>query len=159
MASTPRTLTEAIQHFTNPDNCLDYLAVRRWPNGVTCPTCGRTDVTFVMARRLWQCKTRHPKAQFSVKTGTILWKIPPWDWRSGFRLCGWLPTARTALALGRFTARWESRKRQRGLCSIEFGWECKTRLLGGKLSGEVEVDETFIGGKARNMHKTRKAKA
>ena len=68
--------TDAIRYFTNPDNCLDYLAIRRWHNGVTCPTCGRKDVSFVPSRRVWQCKTRHPKAQFSIKTGTILEDSP-----------------------------------------------------------------------------------
>src|SRR6266540_3069639 len=67
----PRTLQEAIRYFSDPDNCLNYLAARRWPNGVICPTCGRKDVSLVAARRVWQCKTRHPKAQFSVKVGTV----------------------------------------------------------------------------------------
>src|SRR5271157_4343733 len=76
MAHEPKTLIEAVPYFTNPDNCINYLAARRWPNGAVCPTCGRTDVSFVPSRRLWQCKTRHPKAQFSIKTGTILEDSP-----------------------------------------------------------------------------------
>ena len=70
----PKTLAEAIPYFQDADNCLNYLKARRWPAGVTCshPGCGRKDVSFVPSRRLWQCKTRHPKAQFSIKTGTIL---------------------------------------------------------------------------------------
>jgi len=68
----PKTLKEAIVYFADPDNCVAYLVARRWPNGVSCPTCGRTDVSYIPSRRVWQCKTRHPKCQFSVKVGTIL---------------------------------------------------------------------------------------
>ena len=71
-----KTLTEAIPYFQDADNCLNYLKARRWPHGVACPRCGRTDAAFVPSRRYWQCKTRHPKAQFSIKTGTILEESP-----------------------------------------------------------------------------------
>jgi transposase-like protein len=77
MATKPKTLAEANQYFTDADNCLNYLKARRWPDGkAACPTCGRTDVSFVPSRRMWQCKTRHPKAQFSIKIGTILEDSP-----------------------------------------------------------------------------------
>src|SRR5688572_18014267 len=72
----PETLQEAIVYFADPANCFSYIAERRWPEGVMCPTCGRDDVSFVAARRVWQCKTRHPKAQFSVKVGTIFEDSP-----------------------------------------------------------------------------------
>src|SRR5438874_13688154 len=75
-ATDPQTLQQAIVYFANPDNCVSYLVARRWRNGVTCPTCGRTDVSYVPARRVWQCKTRHPKCQFSVKVGTIFEDSP-----------------------------------------------------------------------------------
>src|ERR1700730_14179888 len=76
MAQEPKTLTEAIVYFQDADNCLEYLKARRWSHGVVCPNCGRTDAAFVPSRRYWQCKTRHPKAQFSIKTGTILEDSP-----------------------------------------------------------------------------------
>lgn len=76
MASEPTTLTEAVIYFSSPDNCLNYLAARRWPNGVLCPTCGSDRISFLPSRRLWQCKTRHKKAQFSVKVGTIFEDSP-----------------------------------------------------------------------------------
>jgi hypothetical protein len=43
----------------------------RWPDGVHCPTCGRTDVRFLATRRLWECKEKHARKQFSAKVGTI----------------------------------------------------------------------------------------
>jgi hypothetical protein len=69
----PKTLQDAITFFANHDNCVAYLVERRWPDGVViCPTCRRNDVAWVAKRRVWQCKSRHPKAQFSVKVGTMM---------------------------------------------------------------------------------------
>ncbi len=155
--SEPKTLQDAIIYFADADNCLNYLVARRWPNGVICPTCGRTDVSFVPARRVWQCKTRHPKSQFSIKVGTIFEDSP-------ISLDKWL------------LAMWMLAGCKNGVSSYEISratgisqkstWFMLQRLRlalqdkdsGGKLSGAVEVDETLIGGKARNMHRDVKAR-
>ncbi len=158
MATEPKTLQDAIIYFASPDNCIDYLAARRWKGSVpVCPTCASKDVSFVASRRVWQCKTRHPKAQFSIKVGTIFEESP-------IGLDKWL------------TAMWMVANCKNGVSSYEIArdlgvtqktaWFMLHRIRlamqdeqsGGKLSGEVEVDETFIGGKARNMHKSRKAR-
>jgi len=77
MATEPKTLQQAIVYFADPKNCIAYLAARRWKDGVVvCPTCGSEDVSFLASRSLWQCKTRHPKAQFSIKVGTIFEDSP-----------------------------------------------------------------------------------
>lgn len=151
--TTPKTLQAAIVYFADPDNCLNYLAFYRWPKGVVCPNCGSKNVSFVASRRYWQCKTRHPKAQFSVKVGTIFEDSP-------LGLDKWLP------------AMWLIANCKNGISSYEIGRDLgvtqktawfmlhRVRLAmqesGGKLSGEVEVDETFIGGKARNMHASKR---
>ena len=150
--SEPNTLQEAAIYFANPDNCVAYLVARRWPNGVVCPTCGRKDAAFVTSRRLWQCKTRHPKSQFSIKVGTIFED-------SAIGLDKWLLTM------------WMMANCKNGVSSYEISratgisqkstWFMLQRIRlalqdgdsGGKLGGEVEIDETFIGGKSRNMHK------
>src|ERR1700691_6030764 len=154
MAHDPRTLQAAILHFADPDNCIAYLVERRWPDGVVCPTCGRTDVSYVPARRVWQCKTRHPKCQFSVKVGTIMEDSP-------LGLDKWL------------TAMWMIANCKNGISSWEIhraigvtqktAWFMLHRIRlamqgenAGKLSGEVEVNETFIGGKSRFMHKDKR---
>src|SRR5688572_2862494 len=73
----PTTLQEAVIYFADPVNCLAFLAGRRWPDGVVvCPRCGSKDVGFVASRRVWQCKTRHPLSQFSIKVGTIFEDSP-----------------------------------------------------------------------------------
>ena len=157
MEQEPKTLIEAVSYFTNPDNCIDYLAIRRWPHGVACPTCGRKDVAFVPSRRLWQCKTRHPKAQFSIKTGTILEDSP-------LSLEKWLPVMWMVANCKNGVSSWEIH-RSLGV-SQKTAWFMLHRIRlgmqskeGGKLGGpqsKVEVDETFIGGKARNMHASRR---
>jgi transposase-like protein len=73
---TPKTLREAITYFSNPDNCVTYMAAKRWPNGVTCPTCGSTKVKYDAKTWRWQCASHHPKRKFSLKTGTVLEDSP-----------------------------------------------------------------------------------
>lgn len=151
MANEPRTLQQAILYFADADDCINYLATRRWPDGkVVCPTCGSENVSYLASRRLWQCKTR-PKAQFSIKVGTIFED-------SAISLDKWL------------LAMWMLANCKNGVSSYEISratgitqkscWFMLQRIrlalqgvAGGKLGGEVEVDETYIGGKARNMHK------
>lgn len=156
MAHEPKTLIEAIRYFADADNCLNYLAARRWRTGVSCPTCGRTDVAFVPSRRLWQCKTRHPKSQFSVKTGTILEESP-------LGLEKWLPVMWMVANCKNGVSSWEIH-RALGVTQ-KTAWFMLHRIRLGmhaepevKASGEVEADETFVGGKAEFMHKERKAR-
>lgn len=73
----PKTLQEAIQFYGNQDNCLAYLANKRWPDGVViCPTCEGKQVHFLKSRHLWQCVNEHPKRQFSIKVGTVMEDSP-----------------------------------------------------------------------------------
>lgn len=163
MATEPRTLQEAIQYFTDADNCLNYLAARRWPNGVVCPRCQRTDAAFVPSRRLWQCKTRHPKSQFSIKTGTVLEDSP-------LGLEKWLPVMWMVANCKNGVSSWEIH-RSLGV-SQKAAWFMLHRIRLGmkedfgngpmdKIGGaenEVEVDETFVGGRKKNMHKDKKVR-
>jgi transposase-like protein len=149
----PKTLQQAILHFGDPDNCQSFMIERRWPNGVECPTCGRKDVRYISTRRMWECKDKHPKRQFSVKIGTIFEDSP-------IKLDKWL------------IAIWMIANCKNGVSSYEIGralgvtqksaWFMLHRIrlamqarslmkLGGNGSA-VEVDETFIGGKSRFMH-------
>jgi len=153
----PKTLQQAIRYFADADNCLNYLVARRWPDGVTCPTCGSDNVGFIASRRMWQCKTRHPKAQFSVKVGTIFED-------SAISLDKWLCVMWMLANSKNGVSSWEIH-RSIGVTQ-KSAWFMLQRVRlalqddhsGGKLGGEIEVDETFIGGKARNMHRTALAK-
>jgi hypothetical protein len=157
MATEPKTLQDAILYFSDPDNCLNYLMAHRpeWKHGVVCPTCGSNEVGFIASRRIWQCKNRHPKSQFSVKVGTIMED-------SAIPLDKWLVAIWMHSNSRNGVSSWEVH-RSLGITQ-KCAWHMMHRirlamqddLTGGMLGGEVEVDESFIGGKARNMHKNRK---
>ena len=69
----PQTFQEAILYFADRKRCIDYLALRRWPDGkVVCPTCGRDHAAFLAKQERWQCKSVHSHRQFSVKVGTVM---------------------------------------------------------------------------------------
>ncbi len=155
MASEPTTLQEAILYFANPANCRDYLVKRRWPNGVTCPRCTSQDVLFLEKYNRWHCRAKHPAPQFTLKTGTIMEDSP-------IGLDKWL------------AAMWQIVNCKNGISSYEVhraigitqksAWFMDHRIrfaltMGtfNKLSGQIEADETFIGDKARNMHRSKRA--
>ena len=156
MSNEPKTLTAAIRYFADPDNCLNYLVARRWPEGVSCPTCGRSDVSFIAARRVWQCKTRHPKAQFSIKVGTIFEDSP-------LGLDKWLPTVWMIANCKNGVSSWEIH-RSIGVTQ-KTAWFMLHRIRlamqvksDKKMSGTIEADECHVGGLFENMHKGRKEK-
>src|SRR3984893_14588375 len=147
MANEPKTLQEAIKHFANPDNCVAYLVTRRWRNGVVCPTCGSKEVSYVPSRRVWQCKTRHPKCQFSVKVGTIFEDSP-------LGLDKWLPTVWMIANCKNGVSSWEIHRAIGVTQKTAWFMLHRVRLAmqdgnSGKLgggSGSVEADEPMIGG-------------
>lgn len=75
-AAKPRTLREAKAFFADEDRCLEFAAALRWPRGLTCPTCGGRELSFLASRRVWKCRNAHPRQQFSVKAGTIFEDSP-----------------------------------------------------------------------------------
>src|SRR5580692_1423852 len=146
-----KTLREAVIHFSDFENCKRVMVQLRWPDGVVkCPHCNSAKVTFLANARIWKCYTKHPRPRFSLKTGTIFEDSP-------VGLDKWLP------------ALWLLVNCKNGISSCELArdlgvtqktaWFMAHRLRFalteggfGLLSGEVEADETFIGGKSRNMH-------
>jgi transposase-like protein len=154
--SEPQSLQEAILYFSNQENCMHYLVARRpeWKNGVICPRCGSSTVGFLKNQLRWQCSIRHPRRQFSVKVGTIFEDSP-------LGLDKWLPAMWLILNCKNGISSCEVAKALRVTQKTAWFMLHRIRLAqqgkhGGKLSGEVEVDETFIGGKSRNMHKSKR---
>jgi transposase-like protein len=151
MKAEPKTLQEAILYFADFENCKKFMMDLRWPNGIVrCPQCGSDNVSYLSKARVWKCYGNHPCAKFSLKTGTIFEDSP-------LPLDKWV------------TAVWLIVDCKNGISSYEVGrdlgvsqksaWHMMHRIRfalhgepSGKFSGEVEADETFIGGKARNMH-------
>src|SRR6266446_9719337 len=153
----PETLHDAIKHFAKANHAFNFMRSIRWPDGVVkCPRCGSKDVFFLSTRKIWKCKAKHEKQQFSVKVGTVLEDSP-------IALDKWL------------CAFWLIANCKNGISSYELAkdigitqksaWfmlhRIRLAMQDGsieKFSGKVEADETFIGGVARNMHADRKAK-
>jgi len=151
---TPKTLQEAIQRFGTFENCKNFMVALRWPDGkVTCPHCGAEKVIWLVKARIWKCYAKHPKPTFTLKTGTIFED-------SAIPLQKWLPAVWLIVNCKNGISSYEI---HRGLgVTQKTAWFMLHRIrlamqtgsfikLGGPGS-EVEADETFIGGKARNMH-------
>lgn len=151
--TVPSTLVEAVRYFSNPDTCLSFFVRLRWPNGITCPRCGSPDHSFISTRRVWKC--RECRKQFSAKVGTIFEDSP-------LGLDKWLVAIWLIANAKNGISSWELH-RALGITQ-KSAWFVLHRIrlamqTGSftKLKGEVEVDETFIGGKARNMHADKRA--
>lgn len=151
----PETLMEAVRYFADFENAFAFVKMMKWPSGqVTCPRCGLDNVGFLTTRKLWKC--RECKKQFSVKVGTIFED-------SALGLDKWLP------------AYWMIVNAKNGISSCELArsigvtqksaWHMLHRIRLAlqddsveKMSGHVEADETFIGGRARLMNNKAKKK-
>ena len=144
----PESLQEAVVFFSDPERAHKFATQLRWPNGIECPRCGSKEHSYISTRRFWFCKGC--KKQFTVKVGSIFEDSP-------------LGMDKWMLAV------WLIVTCKNGISSYEIAshlgitqksaWHLMHRVRKAmqsgsfvKLSGEIEVDETFIGGKARNMH-------
>src|SRR5688500_13975301 len=148
--NTPTCLNDAVVYFADPDQALSFLVELRWPDGVRCPHCGTDNPSFLKSRRIWKCRDKGCRKQFSIKVGTIFEDSP-------LGLDKWLP------------ALWLIANAKNGISSYEVAralgvtqktaWFMLGRIRaameyagGDPFSGEVEIDESFLGGKFKNMH-------
>ncbi|MGO8808970.1 MAG: IS1595 family transposase [Candidatus Sulfotelmatobacter sp.] len=151
---SPKTLQQAIQFFSDFENCRQFMIAVRWSDGkVRCPECGSDEVTYLKNAKVYRCYGQHPRQKFSLKVGTVFEDSP-------IPLEKWLPAV------------WLLINCKNGISSYEIGrdlgitqksaWfmmhrirlaiQSKSFVKMGGPGSEVEADETFIGGKARNMH-------
>ena len=153
----PKTLHEAIKHFSDTDVALNFMVSIRWPHGVKCPRCGSEKVSFTATRRVWTCECCPNRRQFSIKVGTIMEDSP-------IALDKWI------------IGMWLIVSAKNGISSYELhralgitqksawflGHRIRLALQNGtfeKMSGEIEADESYIGGKARNMNAKQRGRA
>ena len=155
---TPKTLQQAIIFFADAENCRQFMISIRWADGIVhCPYCDATKLTWLAKAQVYRCYGNHPKQKFSLKVGTLFEDSP-------LPLSKWLPAAwlisnckngissyEVARALGvTQKSAWHMLHRLREAMTDETG------KIGG--SGPVECDETFVGGKVKNMHKSKRPK-
>jgi transposase-like protein len=152
--TTPMCLADACSYFADQDNALRFLAELRWPDGVKCPHCGADDPGFLKTRRIWKC--RSCRKQFSIKIGTIFEDSP-------LGLDKWLP------------ALWMLANSKNGVSSYEVAralhvtqktaWFMLGRIRLAmrsktfvRFEGEVEMDESYLGGLYGNMPRSKRAR-
>jgi transposase-like protein len=156
----PKTLQQAIQHFSDYDNCRQFMVAVRWLDGkVRCPICDSEKVTYLEKAKVYRCYGKHPRQKYSLKVGTVFEDSP-------IRLDKWLPAV------------WMISNCKNGVSSYELArdlgvtqktaWFMLHRIreamrtgtflkMGGNGS-PIEMDETFIGGKPKNMHADKRLK-
>jgi transposase-like protein len=155
-----KTLQQAIQHFADPENCRRFMVFIRWPDGTPrCPYCNASKLTWLAKANVYRCYGDHKKQKFSLKVGTVFEDSP-------IGLDKWLPALwllcnskngissyelHRALGVTQKTA-WFMLHR------IRLAMQTQSFLKLGYDGGPVEVDETFVGGKIRNMHKSKRPK-
>lgn len=156
--STPKTLQEAIKHFADYANCHAFMVGIRWPGGeVCCPNCGSLRVRYIQTRRQWECREKHPKRRFSLKTGTIMedsplplekWLVALWlEINCKNSISSW--EVHRAMGVTQKTA-WFMLHRIR--LALKRGSFTKMGVSGAA----VEADETYVGGLAKFMHEKRR---
>ena len=153
---SPKTLLEAVEYFSDPENCRRVMIASRWADGVVrCPYCGSEKVTYLEKAKVYRCYGKHLKQKFSLKVGTVFEDSP-------IGLEKWLP------------ALWMLSNCRNGISSYELSraigvtqksaWFMLHRIrtamgddnvarFGGSPKNPVEIDEMYLGGNPKNMHR------
>jgi transposase-like protein len=155
--TTPQTLLEAVNYFTNEKRCVEFLARFRWTDGKpVCPKCGSLNICHLKTRPSYRCRETGCKSTFSLKTGSIMESSP-------LPITKWVP------------ALWFVINHKNGVSSYEVSralgitqkaaWHLNHRIRKAISNGSfakmgknnpVEIDETFIGGKEQFKHRANK---
>jgi len=156
-AEFPTTLQEAIRYFADEERAFEFMKNVRWPDGVVrCPQCDGTEISFISTRKLWTCKSCKVRKQFTIKIGTVIEDSPiGYDkWICAFWMIANAKNGISSYEIGRALG-----------VTQKTGWfllhRIRLALQNGtivKVGGQVEVDETYIGGRARMMNNKTRAK-
>ena len=159
---TPKTLIEAIQYFSNYENCRQFMIATRWADGIVrCPSCGSENVLYMEKARQYFCRMKHSKPKFSLKVGTIFEDSP-------IALEKWLP------------ASWLLVNAKNGISSYELAraigvtqksaWFMLHRIreamgddnkgkIGGSPKNPVEIDEAYLQANPRKQNQIQRKTA
>ena len=140
------SIPEFYQQFPNEEACKQFIIQQRWPNGIACPQCGHNKVYEIsdgMGYKCAECKER-----FSVRTGMIMEssRLPLQKWLLAINL---MTTARKGISSVQFAKNLGVTQKTAWYLSNRIRKACTDGI--NPLTGEVEVDETYIGGKRKNM--------
>lgn len=153
----PKTLQQAIQHFSDEQVCIDAVAKMKWPDGAECPHCQAKEPYYLKTQKRWKC--RKCRKQFSVKVGTIFEDSP-------IPLQKWMPAVWLLTGCKNGISSWEIHRALGVTQKTAWFMMHRIRLAmrdanKGKVGGEgseVEVDETYVGGRVKNMHPAKAAR-
>jgi transposase-like protein len=156
---TPKTLIEAVLYFSDLDIAHQFFVEVRWPKGVICPRCGSEAVRYLPKYRRFQCNHKHDRRQFTVKTGSVMEDSPLGldKWAVAF----WLEVnAKNSISSYEIHRALDITQKSAWfmLHRVRFALKQGSFEKMGRNGVPVEADESFIGGRAVNMHKAKRAK-
>lgn len=148
------SLYQFFQQFPDEEAARKYFETKRWKDGQYCPHCGSVSVSECKDHRPMAYRCRDCRKHFSVRTGTVLEesRLPLHKWLMAIYMLTTarkgIPSTQMARELGiTQKSAWFLAQRIR-----ETWMQSKPQIGGGDMGPTVEVDETFIGGKPKNMH-------
>lgn len=151
MTDTPKSLLAAVRYFSDPKVCFETMLAVRYPDGkITCPKCGGNGVGVIRSRSMLQCKAKDCRKQFSVKVDTIF-EDSPLGLDKWFVAVWCIANAKNGISSHELARSLEVTQKTAWFMLHRIRMAMKTRTF-KKMSGTVEVDETFIGGRSKNKH-------